>query len=103
MRHRLAGVAPELESLAVEVNTVDAVQGREASVVIFSVTRSNAAGDIGFLGVEARANVALSRAQHGLLIIGDARFCAGRPSPLADVLRHIDTHPQECMIEELRP
>lgn len=103
LRHRLAGVAPELESLTVEVNTVDAVQGREASVVIFSVTRSNAAGDIGFLGIESRANVALSRAQHGLLIIGDGRFCAARPSPLADVIRHIDTHPQECVIEELRP
>jgi len=103
LRHRLAGVAPELEKLAVEVNTVDAVQGREASIVIFSVTRSNATGDIGFLGVESRANVALSRAQHGLIIIGDARFCSGRPSPLADVLRHIETHPQECMIEELRP
>lgn len=103
LRHRVAGVAPDLESLSIEVNTVDAVQGRQAKIVIFSVTRSNPAGDIGFLSAEARANVALSRAEQGLLIIGDARFCASRPGPLADVIRHIETHPQECAIEELRP
>lgn len=103
LRHRVANVAMELESLSIEVNTIDAVQGREADVVVFSVTRSNAEGDLGFLSAEARANVALSRAKQGLIIVGDARFCAGKPGPLADVVRHIETHPQQCEIRELRP
>lgn len=38
-----------LDSLDLEVNTVNAFQGREADILIYSVTRSNENRNIGFL------------------------------------------------------
>jgi hypothetical protein len=103
LRHRVAGVEPDVQNLMIEVNTIDAVQGREATLVIFSVTRSNPENKLGFLNVEARANVAMSRAQRGLIIVGDAEFCQSKPGPLRDILAHIDRHPAECVVEEVKP
>ena len=49
----------------VRVTTVDNFQGEENTIIILSLVRSNAAGDIGFLKLENRACVALSRARDG--------------------------------------
>ena len=80
-----------LTNIEPQIKTVDAVQGREADVVIFSVTRSNLAGDLGFLGerFKGRLNVALSRAREVLWIVGDSDFSAGQEGPLRRVLGHI--------------
>lgn len=81
----------DLRRVAVQVKTVDAVQGREADVVIFSVTRSNLTGELGFLAdrYQGRVNVALSRARELLWIVGDSEFCSSREGPLKRVLSHI--------------
>ena len=90
-----------LLALAIECNTVDAFQGREADVVIYSVTRSNKDGKVGFLRDEARLNVALSRGRVGLLIVGDHQFCRLlNHSPLRDVLHYIEQHPEDCICKE---
>ncbi|BGP21149.1 DNA helicase [Rhodotorula toruloides] len=57
----------------VEVNTVDAYQGREKRVVIFSTVRSNSNGSIGFLNNKRRLNVALTRARDALIVVGNRR------------------------------
>jgi hypothetical protein len=82
-----------LSRIAVQVKTVDAVQGREADVVIFSVTRSNLTGELGFLAdrYQGRVNVALSRARELLWIVGDSDFCNSKKGPLNSVLTHITT------------
>lgn len=103
LRQRVAAIQADLLTLNIEVNTIDAVQGREADVVIFSVTRSNPENNLGFLGVEARANVALSRAKRGLLVVGDAEFCRSKPGPLRSIVEHIELHPEECVLEDIRP
>ena len=54
------------------VRTIDSWQGREKEFMIFSAVRSNDRGKIGFLENYRRINVALTRAQHGLIIIGNA-------------------------------
>ena len=53
------------------VATVDNFQGEEAKVVIISLVRSNKARKIGFLKTDNRINVLLSRAQHGMYLIGN--------------------------------
>jgi ElaB/YqjD/DUF883 family membrane-anchored ribosome-binding protein len=95
----------KLSSLRVECCTIDAVQGREADVVFFSVTRSNTQGRSGFLNSSQRINVALSRAQKLLVIVGDDGFVlnAKELEPLQKVLMHIRGNPDECLFEEVRP
>lgn len=87
-----------LRHIRVEIESVDAVQGREADFAVFCVTRSNADGKFGFLGERywRRINVALSRARYGLTIIGDAQFCDSGPGGLRRVLDHIRSNPFEC-------
>lgn len=83
-----------LSHVAVQVKTVDAVQGREADVVLFSVTRSNLSGDLGFLSdrFQGRINVALSRAREVLWIVGDSEFANSKDGPLRRVLSHINSN-----------
>ena len=54
-----------------KVVTVDSYQGEENDIVILSLVRSNVACNIGFLTVENRVCVAISRAQRGFYIFGD--------------------------------
>lgn len=88
------------ELLDVEVNTIDAAQGREADVVVFSVTRSNRSEQLGFMSSEARVNVAVSRGRYGLIVFGDAPFAASQAGPLARVLDYMHADP-DCVVEVL--
>ncbi|KAI9241316.1 MAG: hypothetical protein BYD32DRAFT_66872 [Podila humilis] len=60
------------------LRTIDNYQGEEAKIIIISLVRNNVANDptatgrIGFLKSPNRTNVLLSRAQHGMFIIGNA-------------------------------
>ena len=57
----------------IRVGTVDSFQGREFPLVILSCVRSNDTGWVGFLNqLPQRINVALSRAQSQLVIVGDS-------------------------------
>lgn len=63
------------KNLQVEVDTVDAFQGGQKEIIIYSTVRSSSkANRIGFLKSEARLNVSLSRAQSLLIIVGDLDF-----------------------------
>jgi superfamily I DNA and/or RNA helicase len=55
-----------------EVDTVDGFQGREKEAVVVSLTRSNDAGEVGFLADVRRMNVALTRARKKLVVVGDS-------------------------------
>lgn len=93
-KHRLA---EELEGLAfvnlsIEVNTVDAFQGREKNYIIMNVVRNNKNRSIGHTANYARINVALSRAQELMFIVGNDSFISAnkdRAFKLNQVLQHI--------------
>lgn len=63
----------------VRVATVDNFQGEEAQVVIVSLVRSNPEHKVGFLRTPNRINVLLSRAKHGMYIIGNTDTAATVP------------------------
>lgn len=96
------GVA-EWPDLDVVCNSVDAFQGRQADVCIYSVVRSNPKGNLGFLREQPRLNVALSRGKSALVIVGDQIFCrsAQGRNPFKSVIDYIDKHSEFCATEVL--
>lgn len=90
-----AGVAPEqlavispydaqvkllrelLPEEGLEIDSVDAFQGREKEAVVVSLVRSNPDGEIGFLADVRRLNVAITRARRRLVVVGDSATLGG--------------------------
>lgn len=62
---------------SIRLATVDNFQGEEAKIVVLSLVRSNRHQNVGFLKTVNRINVAVSRAQHGMYIIGNAGTYGG--------------------------
>ncbi|WP_421872272.1 AAA domain-containing protein [Marinoscillum sp.] len=56
----------------ITINSVDAFQGQERDIMFISLVRSNPNGEIGFLANERRMNVAMTRARHLLVMVGDS-------------------------------
>ena len=72
MRQRLQG----FDALDLRIGTVDRFQGMERPIILVSFVRNNKWGKIGFARERQRVNVALSRAQELLIIIGCGElFC----------------------------
>ncbi|KAL9184080.1 hypothetical protein ACHAXT_002166 [Thalassiosira profunda] len=63
----------------VEVSSVDAFQGREANIVIFSCVRAAGSKGIGFLSDVRRMNVALTRSKHFLFVIARCSSITANP------------------------
>ncbi|MEQ9304486.1 MAG: AAA domain-containing protein, partial [Marinoscillum sp.] len=63
----------------ITINSVDAFQGQERDVMIISLVRSNPNGEIGFLADERRMNVAMTRAKHLLVMVGDSATLSANP------------------------
>ena len=63
----------------ISVNTVDGFQGQERDVIIISLVRENAEGQIGFLRDLRRMNVAITRARMKLIILGNAATMTRHP------------------------
>lgn len=63
----------------IEIGSVDGFQGREKEATIVSLVRSNADGEVGFLGDTRRMNVAMTRARRLLIVVGDSATLGQHP------------------------
>lgn len=75
----------------IKIETVDAYQGQENTIIILSLVRNNPEGKQGFLVEASRINVALSRAQERLVVIGSKHMWerSNANSSLANVVMFI--------------
>ncbi|VUC36636.1 unnamed protein product [Clonostachys rosea] len=64
-------VSAEERKARLRLSTIDNYQGEESDIVIASLTRSNASGDIGFLCARERLVVLMSRARQGIILFGN--------------------------------
>lgn len=72
-RAQAAHLAERLSGLpGLEVDTIDAFQGREKEAVLVSMVRSNGEQAMGFLKDVRRMNVAMTRARRHLFMVGDS-------------------------------
>ena len=76
-----------LDPLGIEVDTVDAFQGREAEAVLVSCVRSNSELRLGFLTDLRRMNVALTRGKVHTFVVGDGSTLASHPFYVALIER----------------
>lgn len=71
----------KVKNLKLRIGSVDRFQGIECPIIICSFVRNNAKGEIGFAKDPRRINVALSRAQQLLIIVGCSElFCSNNKS-----------------------
>lgn len=94
-------------NMTIEINTVDAFQGRETDIVFYSIVRSNDDGNLGFLKDVRRLNVAFSRARELLVVVGDHQ-CAqrrldidGQENPFVGIIRFIRDNSDDCILKEV--
>jgi serine/threonine protein kinase len=100
LKEYIGAIPGGLRAVRIECNTVDAFQGRDADVCIYSVTRTNRKLALGFQREKPRLNVALSRGRDALIIVGDDVFCRACPgeNPFPALLDYIDAHPDSCEV-----
>ncbi|XP_041361600.1 NFX1-type zinc finger-containing protein 1-like [Gigantopelta aegis] len=84
----------------VRVTAVDNYQGEENDIILLSLVRSNLEGNVGFLKIDNRVCVALSRAKQGLYVIGNFELL----SKQSDLWKNIidDLKPREQVGHALR-
>ncbi|MCJ1468415.1 hypothetical protein MMC07_007043 [Pseudocyphellaria aurata] len=84
---------PNLQGCIFKVVTVDSYQGEENDIVILSLVRNNDRNNIGFLSIENRVCVALSRAQRGFYVFGNTVLLSHMSSLWWDVVAVMSEDP----------
>ena len=83
----LRKLMPKAVFEGVRLCVVDNYQGEENDIILLSLVRSNKANRIGFLSIENRVCVALSRAKKGFFVIGNMTMLADTNDLWSDIVR----------------
>jgi predicted DNA helicase len=92
----------ELRNITVDVNTVDAFQGSQKDIIIYSTVRTD---KIGFLKEKERINVSFSRASRLLIIVGDSEFLNNRSidgNRFPDIIKYMRAHNDYCRFIDIK-
>jgi len=84
---------------SIDINTLDAFQGRENDIIIYSTVRTQ--NSIGFQKEKERVNVAFSRAKKLLIICGDMEFFYYFDHPdnkFIEIIDYISEHDDKCAV-----
>lgn len=101
LSERIASGQHQWKNLAIEVGSIDGFQGNEKQVAIVSLVRDSRSATLGYLDRSERINVALSRAQDSLIIVGSATWVArtGGEFKIGEVLNYIKQKaPNACYL-----
>ena len=86
----------------VVIAVVDNYQGEENDIILLSLVRSNEAGNIGYLRLHNRICVALSRARHGLFVVGNFKELSASSKSWKNILHHLEKKQQVGFEMELQ-
>lgn len=79
---------------SVRISVVDNFQGEENDIIILSLVRSNEDENIGFLRIENRICVALSRAKQGFYMIGNMQNLQGKSKLWSGISKMLESNGQ---------
>ncbi|CAL1540381.1 unnamed protein product [Lymnaea stagnalis] len=98
--HAIKKLANNTAVRSVRISAVDDFQGEENDIILLSLVRSNEDKNVGFLKVDNRVCVALSRAKKGLYVTGNFDLLASQSKLWT---RIVETAQQEKIIGEGLP
>jgi predicted DNA helicase len=90
-RNQVQEIQKKLIQPNIRIDTIDSFQGQERDIIVISMVRSNNNNEIGFLKDYRRMNVAMTRAQKKLIIIGDSSTI-GTDHFFDDLLTYIENN-----------
>lgn len=94
-----------IRNISVEANTVDAFQGSQKDIILYSTVRSSDVPQIGFLKEHSRLNVSFSRAKSLLIIVGDLNFLNNSKisdNKFPEIIKHMFSNQQLCHFIQYR-
>ncbi|MGH8122280.1 MAG: DEAD/DEAH box helicase [Rudaea sp.] len=102
LEQAVASLKNDYKHAEILIHSVHMFQGHEADIAIFSSVRANGDGDLGFTNDRRLLNVALSRGQGGLVVVGDAHFLGRTPQSAAyrDFVTYVIGNPKTCQLLE---
>jgi superfamily I DNA and/or RNA helicase len=107
LKAKIQPTSSHWQAITIEIAAIDAFQGRDCDIVLYSTVRSNKQANLGFLRDRRRLNVALSRARQALRLVGDlwtlenGRESAGEENPYRRLIKHLRENSEDCAIEAL--
>ena len=82
------------------MNTVDSFQGKEKDIVIFNCVRSNKFKSVGFMQDKRRLNVAITRARHAMVFVGNSETMKGGCNFWKSLINHIEKNGQVISVNK---